>query len=133
MGSLVCGTKPFIEEARRARKMLGGGVRQGGVVGAAGLVALDYLPRVREDHAKTRRLAEGLRGFGIQAPVPETNILLVPASDPAPLLARMAEAGVLAVPVGSAIRFIAHRDLSMEDVETALARLEPLASLLQAG
>ena len=133
MGSLVCGTRPFIEEARRARKMLGGGVRQGGVVGAAGLIALDYLPRLREDHAKAGRLAEGLRGFGVQAPAPETNILFVPAADPAPVLARMAEAGVLAVPVGSAIRFIAHRDLSMEDIETALARLEPLASLLQAG
>ena len=133
MGSLVCGSKPFIEEARRARKMLGGGVRQGGVVGAAGLVALDYLPRVAEDHAKARRLAEGLRGFGVAAPEPETNILLVPVADPAPALAKMAEAGVLAVPVGSAIRFIPHRDLSMEDVERALQRIEPLASWLKAG
>ena len=133
MGSLVCGSKPFIEEARRARKMLGGGVRQGGVAAAAGLVALDYLPRVAEDHAKARRLAEGLRGLGVPAPVPETNILLIPAADPGPALARMAEAGVLAVPVGSAIRFIAHRDLSEQDIETAIARLEPLASWLQAG
>ncbi len=78
MGSLVCGSMPAMNEARRLRKMLGGGVRQGGVVGAAGLVALDYLPRLAEDHAKARRLAEGLRGFGIAAPVPETNILLVP-------------------------------------------------------
>src|SRR5690348_4481937 len=59
MGSLICGSKPFIEDAKRARKMLGGGVRQGGVVGAAGLVALDYLPRIHEDHAKARRLAAG--------------------------------------------------------------------------
>ncbi|HTL98914.1 MAG TPA: GntG family PLP-dependent aldolase [Holophagaceae bacterium] len=133
MGSLVCGSRPFIEDARRVRKMLGGGVRQGGVMGAAGLVALDYLPRVAEDHAKIRRLAEGLRGLGVPAPDPETNILFVPLPDPGPVLARMAEAGVLAVPVGDAIRFIAHRDLAMEDVESALTRLGPLASLLQAS
>ena len=133
MGSLVCGSKPFIEEARRARKMLGGGVRQGGVVAAAGLVALDYIPHVPEDHAKMRRLADGLRGVGVAAPTPETNSLLIPVADPGPALAKMAEAGVLAVPVGSAIRFIAHRDLGMGDIETALARLEPLASWLQAG
>lgn len=133
MGSLVCGSKPFIEEARRVRKMLGGGVRQGGVVAAAGLVALDYLPRVGEDHAKMKRLAAGLRNLGIAAPEPETNILLVPVSDPGPVLARMAEAGVLAVPVGAAIRFIAHRDLSDADIAEALARLEPMASWLHAG
>lgn len=133
MGSLVCGSKPFIEDARRVRKMLGGGVRQGGVVAAAGLVALDYAPRVAEDHAKMKRLAAGLRAFGIAAPEPETNILLVPASDPGPVLTRMAEAGVLAVTVGAAIRFITHRDLSEADIEAALARLEPMASWLHAG
>lgn len=133
MGSLVCGSKPFIEAARRVRKMLGGAVRQGGVVAAAGLVALDYLPRVAEDHAKARRLAEGLRSLGAELPLPESNILLVPVPDPAPALARMAEAGVLAVPVGSAIRFIAHRDLAMGDIDEALARLTPLASWLRAS
>ena len=81
MGSLLGGSTPAMAEARRLRKMLGGGVRQGGVVAAAGLVALDYLPRVAEDHAKIQRLAEGLRGFGVPAPVPETNILLVPVPD----------------------------------------------------
>lgn len=133
MGSLICGSEPFIEAARRARKMLGGGVRQGGVVAAAGLVALDHLPRVLEDHAKAARLAAGLRALGAQLPLPETNILLAPVADPGPILARMAEAGVLAVPVGNAIRFITHRDLDPADIEDALRRLEPLASLLKAG
>lgn len=132
MGSLICGTKPFIEGARRARKMLGGGVRQGGVMGAAGLVALDYLPRIAEDHAKARRLAEGLRDLGAALPLPETNILLVPVADPAAALARMTEVGVLALPVGNAIRFITHRDLAGTDVEEAISRLTPLASLLKA-
>ena len=132
MGSLVCGSKPFIEEARRARKMLGGGVRQGGVMGAAGLVALEYLPRVSEDHAKARRLAGGLRDLGAEMPAPETNILLVPVKDAGSTLKRMAEVGVHALPVGNAIRFIPHRDLESADIEDALARLTPLASLLKA-
>jgi threonine aldolase len=131
MGSLLGGSKPAITEARRLRKMLGGGVRQGGVVGAAGLLALDYLPRIAEDHAKARRLAEGLRGFGIVAPVPETNILLVPVPEPAAALAALEAAGVRALPVGSAVRFIPHRDLALADIEEALRRMEPLAPLMR--
>jgi threonine aldolase len=133
MGSLLGGSKPALVEARRIRKMLGGGVRQGGVVAAAGLVALDYLPRISEDHAKTRRLAEGLRGFGLAAPVPETNILLVPVPDAAAGLAALESVGVRALPVGPAIRFIAHRDLTAADIEEALQRIEPLAHLLRSA
>ena len=132
VGSLVCGSKAFIEEARRVRKMLGGGVRQGGVLGAAGLVALDYLPRITEDHDKAKRLAQGLRDLGAELPMPETNILLVPVADPSSVLARMTEAGLLALPVGNAIRFITHRDLASADIDEALRRLTPLASLLKA-
>lgn len=131
MGSLLCGLKPVMVEARRLRKMLGGGVRQGGVVAAAGLVALDYLPRLEEDHAKIRRLAEGLRAFGVAAPTPETNILLVPVPNAPQAMAALEGAGVRVLPVGSAIRFIAHRDLSHADMEEALLRLEPLASQLR--
>ena len=127
MGSLLCGSKPAMAEAQRLRKMLGGGVRQGGVLGAAGLVALDYLPRITEDHAKTRRLAEGLRGFGIPAPQPETNILLVPVPDARVAMGALEAAGVRTLPVGPAIRFIAHRDLTMTEIEEALRRIEPLA------
>jgi threonine aldolase len=131
MGSLVCGSKPAVAEARRLRKMLGGGVRQGGVAAAAGLVALDYLPRIVEDHAKTRRLAEGMRAFGITAPAPETNILLVPVPDAAAALAALEAVGVRVLPVGQAIRFIPHRDIEMDDIEEALRRIEPLAHLLR--
>jgi threonine aldolase len=127
MGSLICGSQSVMVEARRLRKMLGGGVRQGGVMGAAGLVALDYLPRVAEDHAKARRLAEGLRGFGLPAPVPETNILLVPAPDARAAMAALEGVGVRTLPVGPALRFIAHRDLTLGDIEEALGRIEPLA------
>ena len=131
MGSLLCGSKAAMGEARRLRKMLGGGVRQGGVMGAAGLVALDYLPRIAEDHAKTQRLAEGLRGFGIPAPSPETNILLAPVPNAAAALAALEGVGIRALPVGPAIRFIPHRDLTMADIEEALRRIEPLAPLLR--
>ncbi len=133
MGSLVCGTKAAMVEARRLRKMLGGGVRQGGVIGAAGLVALDYLPRIPEDHAKARALAEGLRGFGVAAPVPETNILLIPVANAPTAAAALEAAGVRASIVGPALRFIAHRDLSEADIAEALRRVEPLAKLLGAA
>ena len=131
MGSLLGGSAAAMTEGRRLRKMLGGGVRQGGVVAAAGLVALDYLPRLAEDHAKIQRLAEGLRAFGVAAPVPETNILLVPVADAAGALVALEGVGVRVLPVGSAIRFIAHRDLTAEDIEEALRRLEPVAHLLR--
>lgn len=127
MGSLLCGSAGLVEEARRVRKMLGGGVRQGGVVAAAGLAALDYLPRLQEDHQKLRRLAEGLAALGFSFPVPETNILLLPVPEPQPACMHMENAGVRTLPVGSALRFIAHRDLDFEDVEEALRRMAPLA------
>jgi threonine aldolase len=131
VGSLLVGSAAAMVEARRLRKMLGGGVRQGGILAAAGLVALDYLPRVVEDHAKIQRLAEGLRAFGVAAPAPETNILLVPVPDAPGALAALEAVGVRVLPVGSAIRFIAHRDLTPEDIEEALRRLEPVAHLLR--
>lgn len=126
MGSVLCGSKAAIEEARRLRKMLGGGVRQGGVVAAAGLAALDYLPRLAEDHAKAKRLADGLQGFGLNVSAPETNIVLVPVVDTATALQLLEEAGVRVLTVGSALRFITHRDLSMSDITEALERMEPL-------
>jgi len=133
MGSLLAGSTSAITDARRLRKMLGGGVRQGGVVAAAGLLALDYLPRIEEDHAKIRRLAEGLRGFGVPAPAPETNILLVPVLNAQAALAGLEQVGVRTLPVGSAIRFIAHRDLSLADIEEALRRIEPVTHLLRSA
>jgi threonine aldolase len=133
MGSLFCGSAPAVVEARRLRKMLGGGVRQGGVMGAAGLVALDYVPRVAEDHAKARRLAEGLRAFGVVAPVPETNILLIPVPDAGRAAAALEAAGVRASMIGPALRFIPHRDLDMADIEEALRRIEPAAALLRSA
>jgi threonine aldolase len=131
MGSLLCGGRSFIEEGRRVRKMLGGGVRQGGVVAAAGLVALDYLPRIAEDHQKLQRLAEGLAAMGFQVPAAETNILLVPVPDPRSAVQQLENAGVRTLPVGGSLRFITHRDLTADDVDEALRRMRGCAETLQ--
>ena len=134
MGSVLCGSRGFIEEARRQRKMLGGGVRQGGVVAAAGLVALEHLPRIGEDHAKLKDLAQGLATFGYKVPRPETNILLVPVSDPQKAVLELENVGVRTLPVGGALRFITHRDLAPEDIQEALSRIQGCTgSLLGTG
>lgn len=130
MGSVLCGSRATVTEARRLRKMLGGGVRQGGVVAAAGLVALEYLPRLPEDHAKATRLAHGLRGMGFTVPEPETNILLVSVPDPGAAIAILEEAKVRVLPVGSALRFITHQDLSDADVTETLTRIQDLSHRL---
>jgi len=130
MGSVLCGSSDIVAQARRVRKMLGGGVRQGGVLAAAGLVALDYLPRIPEDHAKARLLADGLRAMGFTVPAPPTNILLVPVPDAPAAVSILAEAKVKVLPVGSALRFITHRDLSEADVAEALERIRPITDRL---
>jgi len=130
MGSVLCGSRDLVEQGRRFRKALGGGVRQGGAVAAAGLVALDYLPRIAEDHWKAKRLADGLRAMGFRVPAPETNILLVPVPDAGAALAVLEEIGVRVLPVGSALRFITHRDLGEAEVEEAITRIRAVADRL---
>jgi threonine aldolase len=128
MGSLLAGDAEAMKEARRLRKMLGGGVRQGGVVAAAGLVALDYIPRLGEDHRKAARLADGLASLGFRPAKPETNILFVPAPNGA--VPQLEAIGVLCLPVGGSLRFITHRDLADGDVDEAIERIKPMADKL---
>jgi threonine aldolase len=123
LGSLVAGPPELVREARRLRKMLGGGVRQGGVLGAAGLVALEYLPRLPEDHEKARALAAGLRGLGLSLDEPETNIVRVRVPNVGQALETLSSVGVLATPSGDAVRFVTHRDLGNADVTQAVARI----------
>jgi threonine aldolase len=120
MGSLLAGSRAIVEETRRLRKMLGGGVRQGGVVAAAGLVALDYIPRLAEDHAKASALADGLASLGFNATKPETNILIVPVPRAGEAVAKLESTGIRCLTVGNALRFIAHRDLAEADVADAI-------------
>ena len=125
VGSVLVGPKALIEGARRWRKVLGGGWRQAGVLAAAGLLALDRPERwIAGDHARARRLAEGLREAGWQV-VGEarTNHVFVRLSDEAQrdLAGFLAERGVTVATRGPVLRLVTHRDLSDDDIERAIA------------
>lgn len=128
VGSVLAGPADLIAEARRYRKMLGGGMRQAGVLAAAGLYAIEYhRPHLAEDHEKAKRLAEGiaeLPGFAIDPERVETNIVLfdVERSAAAPVIERLREEDILLTPFGPAtIRATTHRDVSMDDIERTIA------------
>ncbi|HEX6356789.1 low specificity L-threonine aldolase [Actinophytocola sp.] len=123
IGGLVGGSDAFVAEARRVRKMLGGGVRQGGIMAAAGLVALDRIPSLLDDHANARKLAEGLANLGWEVNQPETNIVLAATPDVDVTLGALKRVGVLAAPIGGQVRFIPHRDLTARDVDEVLSRV----------
>lgn len=126
VGSLVAGSAEFVEDARRLRKMLGGGVRQGGVLAAAGLVALDRVDRLAEDHERARTLATGLRDRGWQAAVPQTNIVLVAVADLDGTLRRFEEAGVRASAMSGQVRLMTHADVGDAEIAAALERIGPV-------
>jgi threonine aldolase len=126
VGSVVAGSEEFVADARRLRKMLGGGVRQGGVLAAAGLVALDRIDRLSEDHERARTLADGLRERGWQAAAPQTNIVLVAVADLQGTVQRFAAAGVLASTMAGQIRLMTHADLTDADITAALDRMGPV-------
>ncbi|WP_300012271.1 GntG family PLP-dependent aldolase [Pseudonocardia sp.] len=128
VGSVVAGTAEFIDEARRLRKMLGGGVRQGGVLAAAGLVALDRVDRLGEDHERARTLAAGLRERGWQAATPQTNIVLVAVADLDGTLRRFSEAGVRASAMSGQVRLMTHGDIGDAEIAAALERIGPVES-----
>jgi threonine aldolase len=131
IGSLLVGDAETIAEAFRVRKMLGGGMRQVGVIAAAGLVALDeILPRLAEDNATAHRLAELLAeipAIDLDPTTVETNIVFFGLAHGASMSAgqlsqRLAEEGVLAHALGpDSIRMVTHYEISMADVETAAA------------
>jgi threonine aldolase len=123
VGSVVAGSAAFIAEARRVRKMLGGGVRQGGILAAAGLVALDRIDELAIDHANAVTLAEGLAELGWAVSRPQTNIVLAGVPDVGWALESLRQVGVLAVPMSGKVRFITHRDVNAGDIAEALRRI----------
>lgn len=132
VGSILCGDRELIGRARRMRKMLGGGMRQAGVLAAAALYALQHhIDRLAEDHANAKRLAEGLRRFEAFAPnEPQTNIVVVEVRSGSAegWLRAFADEGVLAVPFGpNRFRMVTHLDVTAADVEEALRRIERAA------
>ena len=123
VGSALCGPRDLIGRAHRVRKMLGGGMRQAGVLAAAVLHALDHhIDRLAEDHANARRLAEGLQGLpGVRCEMPQTNIVFV---DVAPerahgVVERARAQGVLCTGLYR-LRLVTHLDVSAADVERAV-------------
>jgi len=126
VGSLLCGDHERIDRAHRLRKMLGGGMRQAGILAAAGLHALHHhVARLADDHANARRLATGLRGLGAEIPVaPETNIVVFGVPDPAGFARRARERAVLVNSLGpDRFRAVTHLDVGAADIDEALDRL----------
>ena len=117
-GSVICGEKAFIQKAHRARKILGGGMRQVGVLAAAGVVALESMvDRLREDHIKARRLAETLvelPGLSLDYETPATNMIFLQLDDDAPisgedLVRRFADKGIkISASSGGQVRLVIH-------------------------
>jgi threonine aldolase len=129
VGSILVGSRDFITAARATRKALGGGMRQAGVLAAAGLIALEKGPqRLHEDHANARFLAEGLAqipGIKIDPATVETNILIFDVSGTgktsSEISAKLKDGGVLANGVNPEImRFVTHCDVSRAQCEKAL-------------
>ncbi len=134
VGSLISGSKAFIERAHRFRKVFGGGMRQAGILAAAGLYALEHhRERLVEDHAHSRLLAEAiskLPGAIIDLEAVQTNILIVELGQEAPfdgpgLAAAMKEVGVWFLPTAPRkVRLVTHLDVSREQVEEACVSIK---------
>ena len=122
-GSVLCGSAPFVAAARRWRKMVGGGMRQAGILAAAGLHALVHnVDRLAEDHRRAEHLAQGLRALGLDA-IAHTNMVFVHGIPKARMIAHMAEAGVRV----AGGRWVVHMDVDDAGIERALAAAAGLA------
>jgi threonine aldolase len=135
IGSLLCGPGEMMREARRLKILFGGAWRQAGIMAAAGLVALDEGPgRLREDHARARRLAEGLAEDlpgSVDLDRVETNMVLVDTKptglEPLEAIDRLKEMGVGCTLVPPKVRMVTHLDISDADIDTALAAWRSVA------
>ncbi len=136
VGSILCGPQALMSEARRLKILYGGAWRQAGVLAAAGLVALDEGPgRLHEDHARARRLAEGLAELApgsVEPEMVETNMVFVDTSvmglEPLEAAQRLAEEGVGCTISPPKVRMVTHVDVSDADIESALTAWRTIAS-----
>ncbi|QKY18190.1 GntG family PLP-dependent aldolase [Halorubrum sp. CBA1229] len=138
VGSILAGGEEFVEEARRVRKLFGGGMRQAGIIAAPGLLALENVDRLADDHANAERLAAGLDALdGVDAPAPDTNIVVshtddagIPAAD---LVEACKAAGVGCVEFDDyTTRFTTHLDVDAADVDDAIDRIGDAVAELSA-
>jgi len=121
-GSVLLGSREFIDRARRWRKALGGGMRQAGVLAAAGLYALEHhLPKLAQDHANAEYLAQGLRALGLHVEPPQTNLVYVeiPAAKTADLKSHLESHGILAT-ITPRTRLATHLDVPRDKIEAVL-------------
>jgi threonine aldolase len=123
VGAVLAASRELIDEAWRWKQMLGGALRQAGVIAAGCLYALDnHVDRLAEDHDNARVLADGLSGLpGIEVRPVESNILIAEVEDAPTLVGRLAEAGVQVTPIGpGTIRCVTHLDVDRAGIERAL-------------
>jgi len=135
VGSVLCGTLAFIHRARRVRKMLGGGMRQAGILAAAGIYALDRnVGRLIQDHENARRLAAALTGAPgllVETEDPATNMVYIRTSERAAIIVdRLKERdGVLMITMGShLIRAVTHLDVDSQDIDRAARSLRNICA-----
>ncbi|RME31704.1 MAG: aminotransferase class I/II-fold pyridoxal phosphate-dependent enzyme [Candidatus Zixiibacteriota bacterium] len=136
IGSAIVGSREFIDKCLRLRKLFGGGMRQVGIIAAGALYAMRHnIPRLADDHANARLLAEGLNelpGFRVDMAKVQTNIVvlhLIDGRSSADVCEQMKQVGVWALPFGpDKIRFVTHLDVSRENCEEALERFRKLFS-----
>lgn len=139
VGSMLLGRKDFINRARKYRKMLGGGIRQGGILAAAGIYALENLvERLADDHALAKKLAKGLNdipGINIDLDNLQTNIIMadiaIPQLTAKKLVNLLKDNGILVNSVSeSRIRFVTHRDVKEQDIDYTLEVINNILSKL---
>jgi threonine aldolase len=137
VGSMIVGSRPFMEKARIYRKMFGGGMRQAGVIAAAGLVALEKSPgRLHIDHENARRLAEGItgiRGLRVDPAKVRSNIVIFDCAKTGKTAVELCEAlqarGIWALDTAPySVRFVTHCDVNRAGIERALATLGEVAA-----
>ncbi|HUU38242.1 MAG TPA: GntG family PLP-dependent aldolase [Candidatus Desulfaltia sp.] len=134
VGSMLAGPRDFIDQARRVRKALGGGMRQAGVLAAPGIIALtEMIGRLVEDHARAKKLATAisrLPGVKLDPNEIETNIIIFGFSYPRlsvpEFLAELRKRRVLALATTGGVRFVTHKDIDDEDVERAMAAFKEI-------
>lgn len=138
VGSVVCGSKAFIAQARRNRKILGGGMRQCGIIAAAGIVALEQMTeRIAEDHKNARRLAEGIariEGLAVDLTRIRTNIIYFELAaehlTAERLVTELTSKGIKLLPVGARrLRAVTHYGISAEDIDLTLTALGELMNV----
>lgn len=129
VGSLLLGSTEYIAKARRLRKMVGGGMRQAGILAAAGKLALtEQVPQLKIDHDNAKALAQGLAtlpGFHVNSDLVQTNIVfakLAPSVDIEKIAQRLREEAIIITP-GNPIRFVTHKDISRQDIDLFLEKL----------